>query len=83
MKRSITQLFVLCVMASIFTLVEAAFAADGAIMDMLDKNVPYSMISPDVFGKLGDDLKLPDSGKHVTELADKAPGGAFDPRDLQ
>jgi hypothetical protein len=83
MKRSITRVLILCVMAVFFALAEAAFATDGAIMDMLDKNVPYSFISPDVFGKLGDDLKLPDSGKHVTELADKAPGGAFDPRNLQ
>ncbi len=83
MKRHITRLIMLCIMAAFFALVEAALAADGEIMEMLDNNVPYSFISPDLFGRLGEDLKLPDGGKNVKELADKAPGSAFDPRELQ
>ena len=32
---------------------------------------------------LGEDLVLPDGGKTVTDLALKATGGAFDPRDVE
>jgi len=31
---------------------------------------------------LGEGFDLPDGGKNVTDLAMKAPGGAFDPRDV-
>jgi hypothetical protein len=34
------------------------------------------------FMALGEDFELPDGGRAVTELALKAPGGAFDPRDV-
>jgi len=43
------------------------------------KAVFVSLSEPD-FMALGDDFNLPDGGKNVTDLASKAPGGAFDPR---
>jgi hypothetical protein len=47
-----------------------------------DKAVYVSLSEPD-FMALGEDFVLPDGGKSVTDLALKAPGGAFDPRDLE
>lgn len=46
-----------------------------------DKAVFVSLPESD-FMALGEDFVLPDQGKSVTELALKAPGGAFDPRDV-
>lgn len=85
MKLRDLHLSMFCFMAMLISLFffELAGAADNSIIEMLDKNIPYTVVSPDLFGKLGEDLKLPDGGKHVKELADKAPGGAFDPRDLE
>ena len=46
-----------------------------------DKAVFVSLPESD-FMALGEDFVLPDGGKTVTDLALKAPGGAFDPRDV-
>ena len=46
-----------------------------------DKAVYVSLPEAD-FMALGEGFDLPDGGKAVTELALKAPGGAFDPRDV-
>lgn len=46
-----------------------------------DKAVYVSLPEAD-FLALGEGFDLPDGGKAVTELALKAPGGAFDPRDV-
>src|SRR5262245_37704581 len=46
-----------------------------------DKAVYVSLPEPD-FMALGEGFDLPDGGKNVTDLAVKAPGGAFDPRDV-
>ena len=46
-----------------------------------DKAVFVSLSEPD-FRALGEGFDLPDGGKTVTDLAQAAPGGAFDPRDL-
>jgi len=46
-----------------------------------DKAVFVSLPEPD-FRSLGEGFELPDGGKLATDLALKAPGGAFDPRDL-
>ncbi|MBI4634119.1 MAG: hypothetical protein HY742_09550 [Deltaproteobacteria bacterium] len=83
MKQRRLHLSMFCVVAVFFALFELAGAADNPIIGVLDKDIPYAMVSPDLFGKLGEDLKLPDGGKHIKELADKAPGGAFDPRDME
>jgi len=53
------------------------------IWSLLDNDkVPYAALSEPDFRALGAGFDLPDGGRAVTELADKAPGGAFDPRDL-
>jgi hypothetical protein len=46
-----------------------------------DKSVFVSLPEAD-FMALGEDFVLPDGGQSVTDLAMKAPGGAFDPRDV-
>ena len=58
-------------------------AVEKKIATLLDdpRAVYVSLPEPD-FLKLGANLTLPDGGSHVTALAQKAPGGAFDPRDV-
>jgi hypothetical protein len=46
-----------------------------------DKSVYVSLPEAD-FRALGEGFDLPDGGNTVTDLAMKAPGGAFDPRDV-
>src|SRR5258708_17660443 len=58
-------------------------AAFHPIMDLLEKPEPFVTVSPELFQQLGKSLALPDAGRTVKELADKGPGGAFDPRDLE
>src|SRR5260221_9860440 len=53
------------------------------IMDLLEKQEPFVTVSPELFQQLGTSLALPGAGRTVKELADKGPGGAFDPRDLE
>jgi len=59
-----------------------AFAdfSNGKIAALLDQPKSYVMLAEPDFRALK--LPLPDGGKHVTELALAAPGGAFDPRDV-
>ena len=68
-----------CVLASLST----ALAVDPAVKAALDADLPFGSLSQEAFLKLGSDLALPDGGKLVSELANAAPGGAFDPRDLE
>lgn len=74
MKQRRLHLSMFCVVAVFFALFELAGAADNPIIGVLDKDTPYAMVSPDLFGKLGEDLKLPDGGKHIKELTDKNTG---------
>ena len=66
-------------------LTASALASDSverkihALLD--DATAPYVSLDTDSFMSLG--WNLPDEGKHVTDLALAAPGGAFDPRDLE
>lgn len=53
----------------------------GKIASLLDQPKSYVMLAEADFRAL-DMGALPDGGKTVTDLALKAPGGAFDPRDL-
>lgn len=53
----------------------------GQIANLLDQPVDYVMLSEADFRGL-DMGRLPDEGRTVTALAEAAPGGAFDPRDL-
>lgn len=58
-------------------------AVEKKIWSLLDdpKAVYVSLSTPD-FMSLGAGFELPDGGKQVTDLALRAPGGAFDPRDV-
>jgi hypothetical protein len=48
-----------------------------------DKKAVYVTLPEADFRALGEGFDLPDGGKTVTDLAKAAPGGAFDPRDLE
>lgn len=63
--------------------VHAHNTIEQKIWDLLDdiKSVYVTLPEAD-FKALGEGFALPESGNTVTELAIKAPGGAFDPRDL-
>ncbi|HYP16047.1 MAG TPA: hypothetical protein VEQ65_02455, partial [Opitutus sp.] len=52
----------------------------GKIAALLDQPKSYVMLAENDFRAL--QMSLPDGGKHVTDLALAAPGGAFDPRDV-
>lgn len=58
-------------------------ALEKKIHALLDQDILYASLAGDDFLALGEDFVLPDGGKHVTDLAHAAPGGAFDPRDLE
>ena len=47
-----------------------------------DAKAPFVALSEPEFRALGADFDLADGGRLISELADNAPGGAFDPRDL-
>src|SRR5687768_15264568 len=47
-----------------------------------DSEAVYSSLSEADFRSLGGGFDLPDGGRTVTDLAGRAPGGAFDPREL-
>jgi hypothetical protein len=47
-----------------------------------DEKSTFVSLSTPEFMSLGEGFDLPDAGKTVTELAQHAPGGAFDPRDV-
>lgn len=65
----------------------AALAArdqiEEKIWNLLDNDkLAFGSLAEADFRALGEGFELPDGGTTVTELALKAPGGAFDPRDL-
>jgi hypothetical protein len=68
----------LCLAAGLALLGRAA--AGPSIAQLLDQDKPFVMLAEADFRALH--LALPDGGKHVTDLALAAPGGAFDPRDV-
>ena len=55
--------------------------AEEQVIALLADDAPYHLVSEELFEELGWDL--PDGGAAVTDLANAAPGGAFDPRDLE
>jgi hypothetical protein len=58
--------------------------ADEKIWKLLDDEKAVYVSLPEAdFRALGKGFDLPDGGKAVTDLAMKAPGGTFDPRDLE
>ncbi len=56
-------------------------SAEDRVVALLANDAPYHLVSAELFDELGWDL--PDGGAAVTELANAAPGGALDPRDLE
>ncbi len=59
----------------------AQTAPQETILEMLERDQPYHMVSEALFEQLGWDL--PDGGLEVKKLADEAPGSAIDPRILE
>jgi pimeloyl-ACP methyl ester carboxylesterase len=51
------------------------------VPDLLTQDRPYAALPAQVFETLG--WELPDGGRTVKAIADAAPGGAFDPRQLE
>ncbi|MDP9037709.1 MAG: hypothetical protein M3O02_00370 [Acidobacteriota bacterium] len=57
---------------------------EHSIFTLLDNPTAVYVSLPEAdFMRLGGGFELPDQGRQVTALATGAPGGAFDPRDLQ
>ena len=56
-------------------------SAEDEIVTLLETEADYHVVTEELFAKLGWDL--PDGGDTVRNLADEAPGGAFDPRALE
>src|ERR1700719_2149607 len=51
-----------------------------ALLD--DPEATYVSLGEAAFRSLGAGFELPDGGRAITRLAEQAPGGAFDPRDV-
>src|SRR5260370_15341561 len=47
-----------------------------------DSNAAYVSLGEAEFWALGAGFDLPDGGRSIAQLAERAPGGAFDPRDV-
>ena len=70
-----------CLTAGAVTAYRQAPDAHAAVRELLKKPAEYTAVPAATFERLGWDL--PDAGARVKTLADAAPGGAFDPRDLE
>src|SRR5919198_883324 len=84
-KMNFARLFVSgsLIFCASFSPMQLTAAPFPPVMDLLEKPEPFVTVSPELFQQLGKSLALPDAGRTVKELADKSPGGAFDPRDLE
>jgi hypothetical protein len=58
----------------------ATGVASAQVSELLSQDRPFAALSGQAFESLGWDL--PDDGRTVKAMADAAPGGAFDPRQL-
>jgi hypothetical protein len=59
-------------------------AVETKIWSLLDEsNKTFVSLNTPDFMALGQGFDIPDGGKSITDLATSAPGGAFDPRDLE
>ena len=56
-------------------------SSEDRVVSLLAEDAPYHLVAEELFETLGWDL--PDRGSAVTKLANSAPGGALDPRDLE
>src|SRR5688500_1148338 len=70
-------------MASLGIAVGQTHDLERKIWNLLDDaRAPFVALPEPDFRALGADFTLPDGGRSVTALAERAAGGAFDPRDL-
>lgn len=60
---------------------EAVVNYEDEVLELIRQDEPYALVPADLFEQLGWDL--PDGGASVKELADSAPGSAFDPKILE
>jgi len=67
--------------ATATTALHAQISAEEQIVQILQEDLAYHTVSPELFNQLGWDL--PDGGSMVKALADAATGSAFDPRELE
>ena len=74
-------LVLLLVSCSVQSPEPAADHADQEVRQLLDQQAQYSLVSQELFDRLG--WSLPDNGSHVKALAEAAPQGAFDPQELE
>jgi hypothetical protein len=80
-----TRIHVTAIAACLCLTSFGALAADddGVIWPHLeDAEAVFVSVPEAQFRSLGSELTLPDGGRHITDLANAAPGGAFDPRAL-
>jgi hypothetical protein len=81
MKRLLPVLWLVAIASA--TAAPPSPAIEKKIHALLDQDKIFSSLPGDDFLALGAGFELPDGGKNVTALALAAPGGAFDPRDLE
>lgn len=75
-----TQFFFLLAAMPVITF--QASAMDPRVGSALSEDLPFASLSAPDFHGLDGAITLPDNGATVSALAMDAPGGAFDPRDL-
>ena len=68
-------------LAASFGVAFAAPTPEDELLQLIRRDQPYTMVPASLFERLGWDL--PDGGATVKKLAQAAPGGAFDPKDLE
>lgn len=82
MTRQLTILFIYCMFlfsSNIFS--QQVNDSESVILDMLESDRPYHVVSEDVFVGLG--WSLPDNGETVKTLANSSTAGNLDPRKLE
>jgi pimeloyl-ACP methyl ester carboxylesterase len=78
-NRQLTALIIILMSPAVFT--QQLGQSESAIVNMLNEDKPYHTVSLEIFNNLGWDL--PDQGRTVKALADKAPGNTLDPHKLE
>src|SRR5262245_58536906 len=72
--------FVACALLVFASVGPTLTNADQKISELLNQDRDYATLPGELFDTLG--WNLPDGGRAVRALADRAPGGAFDPKKL-
>ena len=68
-------------LAGALLLILGASLAAQNVLDLLSQDRDYAVLPGQTFETLGWDL--PDGGRTVKAIADAAPGGAFDPKQVE